>query len=168
MKLRLLQAISFTLCLVAPGASAAKPVQIVDFTLSDQHGATREYRFPKRKVTLMTLADWKGSEQLEPWIQRIHDRYGKRIDIDGVADMSAVPKPLRAMVQGAFGKKLTYSVMLDWAGPVVRQFPAKSGVANVYVIDRSGRIVAHRSGKVNDVEARALFTEIDRAIADAD
>lgn len=151
--------------LSVPCAHAAMPAKLSDFTLADQHGATRVYRFPKAKVTLMTLADWKGSEQLEPWIQRIHDRYGKRVDIDGVADMSAVPKPLRAMVQSAFQKKLTYSVMLDWTGPVVRQFPAKSGVANVYVIDRKGKIVAHRFGKVTDAEARELFAEVDRAMA---
>lgn len=145
---------------------AAEPEKIRDFELTDQHGAARAYRFPKDKVTVMTLADHKGSDQLEPWIQRVFDRYGKRIDIDGVADMSTVPKPLRGMIQNAFRKKLTYSVMLDWTGPVVRQFPARKGVANIYVIDRRGRIVAQLSGAVTDDAARSLFTEIDRAMGD--
>jgi len=146
---------------------AAPPVQLADFTLKDQHGATRAYHFPKARVTVMTLADWRGSEQLEPWIQRVFDRYGQRLDIDGVADLSMVPKPLQAMVQRAFKGKLTYSVMLDWTGPVVRQFPRKPAVANLYVIDRRGRIVAQHSGPVNDSAAAALFGVIDRTLAAA-
>ncbi len=163
MRLWLSALAAFGLC-SAPLVGAAEPENVRDFELTDQHGATRAYRFPKDKVTVMTLADHKGSDQLAAWIQRVFDRYGKRIDIDGVADMSTVPKPLRGMIQNAFKKKLTYSVMLDWTGPVVRQFPAKKGVANIYVIDRRGRIVSQLSGAVTDDAARSLFTEIDRAL----
>ena len=33
----------------------------------------------------MTVADRAGSEQLEPWIRSLYERYGSQIDIDGVA-----------------------------------------------------------------------------------
>lgn len=164
MKAPLLLFVAALLCACSP-ASASNLRKLGNFTLSDQHGTARTYRFPKQKVTLMTLADWRGSEQLEPWIQRVYDRYGKRIDIDGVADLSMVPKPLRGMVQRAFAGKLTYSVMLDWEGPTVRQFPTKAGVANIYVIDRAGRIVAHHTGPANDAAAAELFSTIDRTIS---
>ena len=42
----------------------------------------------------MTVADRIGSEQLEPWITNLYEHYGSQIDIDGVADVSMVPKPL--------------------------------------------------------------------------
>ena len=44
--------------------------KLSDFELTDQDAKTRSYRFPKAKVTVMTVADHKGSEQLAPWIQR--------------------------------------------------------------------------------------------------
>ena len=62
----------------------------------------------------------KGSNQLAPWIQALHDRYGQRIDIDGVADVSMIPNvPSLGMFREAFRKRLAYSVMLDWEGAVV-------------------------------------------------
>jgi hypothetical protein len=80
----------------------------------NRYAVTRSYRFPKAKVTAMTVADHKGAEQLKPWIQRLYERYRRRIDIDGVADVSVIPKPFRGMVRAAFGKRLACSVMLDW------------------------------------------------------
>ena len=121
-----------------------------DFELTDQNAVTRSYRFPKAKVTAMIVADRKGAEQLEPWIRKIYSRYEKRIDIDGVADVSMIPKPFRGMVSAAFRKRLAYSVMLDWGGSIVRRFGCEKGVANVYVIGRGGRIVKQVTGPVND------------------
>ncbi len=98
-------------------AAIAEPVEkLSDFELTDQDAKTRSYRFPKAKVTLMTVADHKGSDQLAPWIQALYDRYRKRIDIDGVADVSMIPELFHGMFREAFRKKLTYSVMLDWEG----------------------------------------------------
>ena len=93
-----------------------------------------------------------------------HDRYQKKIDIDGVADVSKIPKPLHAIFRAAFRKQLTYSVMLDWGGSVVKQFGYSKGVANLYVIDRTGRIMKQFSGPVSDAAERELTREIDRAI----
>ena len=149
-------------------AAVAAPVEkLTDFDLTDQDAKPRSYRFPKAKVTVMTVADHKGSDQLAPWIQRIYDRYEKRIDIDGIADVSMIPKPFHNMFREAFRKKLTRSVLLDWGGSVVKQFDYTKGVANIYVIDRGGRIVKHLSGPVSDAGIRELTTRIDSANAGA-
>ena len=58
-------------------ALAAPVEKLSDFELTDQDAKTRSYRFPKAKVTVMTVADHKGSDQLAPWIQALHDRYAK-------------------------------------------------------------------------------------------
>lgn len=152
------------LLLFATIAVSAPAEKLSDFELTDQDARPRSYRFPRSKVTVMTVADHKGSEQLAPWIQRIYDRYEKRIDIDGVADVSMIPKPFHNMFRAAFRKRLTRSVMLDWGGDVVKQFRYEKGVPNIYVIDRQGRIVARASGGVNDDAIRRLAREIDRAI----
>ena len=143
---------------------AAPPVKLTNFDLTDQDAKPRSYRFPKPKVTVMTVADHKGSEQLAPWIQRIYTRYEKRIDIDGVADVSMIPGPFQNMFREAFRKKLARSVLLDWGGAVVKQFDYQKGVANIYVIDQGGRIVKRIAGPVSDAGAQEVFREIDRVM----
>jgi hypothetical protein len=138
--------------------------KIGDFELTDQNAVTRSYRFPKAKVTVMTLAGRKGAEHLAPWIQKLYDRYEKRIDIDGIADVSMIPKLFRSMVSEAFRKRLAYSVMLDWGGSIVSRFGYQKGVANIYLIDRDGWIVKQVTGPVNEDAERELFGEIDRII----
>ena len=145
-------------------ALAAPVVKITDFELTDQEAKPRSYRFPKAKTTVMTVADHKGSEQLAPWIQRIRDRYDQRLDIDGIADVSIIPKAFQGMFRRAFRKKLTYSVMLDWGGSVVKQFGYKKDVANVYFIDFDGRIVKQMTGPISDAGVQELFREIDRVV----
>ena len=143
---------------------ATPPQRLSDFELADQHSITRSYRFPKGKVTAMTIADRKGSEQLAPWIQSLYARYERRIDIDGIADVSAIPKIYRGIVFEVFRKKLTHSVMLDWGGSVVSRFGYERGVANIYIIDRSGRILKHVTGPLNDAAKQELFEALDHAI----
>lgn len=160
MRLALLALIAFH------AAALAAPVEkLTDFDLTDQDAKQRSYRFPKAKVTVMTVADHKGSDQLAPWIQRIYDRYGKRIDIDGIADVSMIPKPFHNIFREAFRKQLTRSVMLDWGGSVVKQFRYAKGLANIYVIDRKGHIVAHASGPVTDTSEVAISHGIEKAVA---
>ena len=160
------------LCLIAahcftPFAVASPVAKLGNFELTDQEANKRTYRFPKTKVTVMTIADQKGADQLAPWIQRVYDRFQNQIDIDGVADVSMIPKLFQPILREAFKKRLAYSVMLDWDGSVVKQFAYEKNVANIYVIDRGGRILKRLSGTVNNEALRALFRAIDAAIADA-
>ncbi len=153
-----------TLLALASAAFGTPDEKVPNFELSDQNEKTRAYRFPKAKVTFMTVADHKGSDQLAPWIQKIYDRYGNRIEIDGIADVSMIPKPFHGMFRAAFRKQLTRSVLLDWGGDVVNRFAYKKGVPNVYVIDRDGRIVARASGEASDGAIAELAKEIEGAM----
>ena len=148
-------------------AAASPPKQLSDFALSDQNSVFRRYGFPKQKVTVMTVADRTGSEQLEPWITNLYEHYGSQIDIDGVADVSMVPKPLHSVVRALFRKRLAHSVMLDWDGAVVKRLDYEHGVANIYVIDRCGTILKRITGPLNATLKRDLFRTIDSAIADS-
>jgi hypothetical protein len=114
----------------------------------------------------MTVADRPGSERLEPWIKNLYEHHGSQIDIDGVADVSMVPEPLRRVVRTLFRNRLTYSVMLDWDGSVVKRFDYETGVANIYVIDRRGAILKRITGPVSATLEQELFRTIDGAIGD--
>ena len=115
-----------------PFAVASPVAKLGNFELTDQEANKRTYRFPKTKVTVMTIADQKGADQLAPWIQRVYDRFQNQIDIDGVADVSMIPKLFQPILREAFKKRLAYSVMLDWDGSVVKQFAYEKNVANIY------------------------------------
>lgn len=149
----------------AAAASAEPAAQLPDFELRDQYDAAREYTFPRSKVAVITVADHKGSDQLEPWIAPVHERYGTRIDIDGIADVSIIARPFHGIFRSAFKDRLTRSVMLDWEGEIVRQFDSRRSVANVYVIDRQGRVRARFWGPASPTRLRELFREIDRALS---
>jgi hypothetical protein len=155
----------FVIMLMLCGSAFAAPVDKLDaFELTDQDGKVRRYQFPRSKVTVMTVAGRRGYEQLAPWIRQIYGRYKKRIDIEGIADVSMIARPFRGIFRTAFKRQLTYSVMLDWEGSVVRQFDYKRGVANVYVIDRRGRILKQLTGPVRDSAMRELTRVVDRAL----
>ena len=145
-------------------ASSPQPEKLSNFELADQHETVRSYRFPKAKVTVMTIADHKGSDQLPPWIQALRDRYRDLIDIDGVADVSMIPKLFHSTFRRAFRKRIAHSVMLDWGGSVVNQFGHQKEVANIYVIDRGGRIVKRLKGPIRESARRALFEAVDGAL----
>jgi hypothetical protein len=105
----------------------------------------------------MTVAARAGSEQLEPRIRSLYERYGSQIDIDGVADVSMVPKPLHGVVRARFRSRLTHSVMLDWDGSVVKRLQSEPGVANISVIDRGGSILKRITGPANATSGRSSF-----------
>lgn len=133
-----------------------------DFELKDQHEITRRYFFPKTNLSFVVVADQKGSEQLPKWIQPVHDRFATCIDIDGVADMSPVPAPLRSVVRRAFLKQSSYPVMLDWEGKVVKQFKPQPGVANVYIVGRNGVILESWSGPASGEQVKHLLAALKR------
>jgi glycosyltransferase involved in cell wall biosynthesis len=155
------------LILASPLLSGAQPgevVQLKSFTLADQHERTRDFSFPRTNASLIVVADWKGSEQLEAWIKPIHERYGSRIGIDGIADVSAVPAGLRGTVRRAFVKQLDYAVMLDWSGAVARQFLPQKNTANVFAISRNGRVLLRLTGKADAGKLATLHRVLEKEL----
>ncbi len=143
-------------CTARATPTNSEPV-LASFELRDQYDIAHKISFPATTVTVMTVADRKGSEQVDGWIAPLKKRYGGRIAIEGVADMSKVPGLLRSMVRERFKKRRTYPVMLDWDGPVARGFHYHKDEANVFVIDRDGRITGHFTGATNEAALSALF-----------
>jgi hypothetical protein len=134
------------------------------FTLNDQHQTAHHYQFPRSKISVLIFADYAGSAQLENWIRPLFERYRERIAIDGVADLSKVPKLLRGMVRTAFRDRLERSVMLDWSGTVSTEYDYQQGRANVFVIDHSGRILLKVIGAVSDTKLQRVQNAIDQQL----
>ncbi len=114
--------------------------RVEPFELKDQFEAKRGLEFPRGKVCVLVVADQKGAKGLEAWVRPLAERFGERVDFEGIADVSAAPPPLRGLVRNGFRKRYQRPVMLDWDGKVVRSFGYRKQVPNVYVIDREGRV----------------------------
>jgi hypothetical protein len=166
------QIVSLLLVSLATGVSAA-PNSEPSITptnapssieLRDQFDAPQTLSFPATNVTLLTIADKKGAEQVAGWITPLKQRFGKRIDIRGLADVSTVPRPLRSLVRTKFKNVHTYPVMMDWSGETVRAFTYVPEKANLLVLDRRGQILKRISGDANPKAVQELSTAIDCAL----
>jgi hypothetical protein len=136
--------------------------------LRDQFDAPQTLAFPTTNITLLTIADRTGSAQLAGWIAPVKQRFGKRIDIRGIADVSPVPRLLRSLVRKKFREIQTYPVMMDWTGDAVKAFTYVPDQANVLVLDGRGQILLRASGPATERAVQELCAAIDAALANRD
>ena len=134
------------------------------FTLKDQNDASYTIKFPRDKVTVLIFGDREGSEQIEGWTRPIYNQFGSRIDVYGIAELSAVPSLARGIVRRIIKSKTKYSVLLDWSGGVSKAYGYEKGKANVIVIDKKGNILAKRTGAANQSGLQALYQQINRGL----
>jgi hypothetical protein len=135
-----------------------------DFSLKDQFGNNLEYKFPREKVSILAFGDKDGSDQLEAWIRPLYDKYTDKVDIMGVAELSAVPAIARGIVRAMIKKKSKKAVMLDWEGKVSKDFKYEKKQANIVLIDKNGNIIAKQIGIADEAKLKTFYAEIDRLI----
>ncbi|MBC7543740.1 MAG: hypothetical protein H7338_13520 [Candidatus Sericytochromatia bacterium] len=123
-------------------------LQAPDFRLKDQNDKLLAYSFPKGKPSVLAFGDQKGSDQLDGWIKPLYARFTDQVDIDGVAELSAVPGFARGMVRGIMGSLVPKPIMLDWDASVSKAYGYKGGQAAILVINASGGIVWRGTGAV--------------------
>jgi hypothetical protein len=138
-------------------------LKVGSFELADQFGQLRTCEFaPGCAPLVLTIADRGGSEQVAGWIAAVKARYGGRIRIEGVADLSKVPVLLRPLVRSKFKSVSDYPVMLDWEGKVVRWFPVAGKEANIYVINDGGVVLEADHGAATEQRLKKLYDCLDQ------
>ena len=133
--------------------------------LRDQFNTWQKLSFPTTNITVLTIADGRGSEQIPGWVKPVKQRFDGRVDIRGIADMSDVPGPLRGLVQTQFRVVQHYPVMLDWTGNAVNAFDYTPGKADILVLGCHGKILYRRGGKANEQAIQELCGVIERALS---
>lgn len=149
---------------VAP-ARAGAPERAADFELRDQFGESLAYRFPKERVSVLVFGDRKGSEQVEGWVRPVYERYTDRIDLHGVAVLTAVPSLFHGYARRQFRKQVKYPVLLDFKGDVSKGFGYEGDRANVFVVAPDGRIAHRAAGAATPGGLERLYAEVDRLLA---
>lgn len=153
--------LSMALVTVAGGLTNA-PARI---ELPDQYEQTRRLAFPNTNITVLTLADRKGSEQIPGWVEPVAKRFGKRVDVQGIADVSAVPRLLRGTVRAGFRRDIQHPVMLDWSGTTIQKFAPRADVTTVLVIDGSGKILRQFEGAATPKQIEELIAMIEKMLS---
>ena len=143
---------------------SSEPILLTEITLQDQHKDEYAIEFPTDHVVVFVLADRKGSDDVEPWVRALYERYEDTIQIEGVALVSAVPKPLRGIVRALFKNNVPKPIMLDWDGSTCDQFGYKNGAVETYVVDPEGEVILSKRGPCDDKKLTAVCAEIDAAI----
>jgi len=146
---------------IACGTPTNAPAVI---SLRDQFDVPQRLAFPTTNVFLFTIADKKGSEQIAGWVAPVKERFEAKVEICGIADVSAVPRPLRGLVRRKFRQAQTHPVMLDWTGDTVKAFGCVSDQVNVLVVDGEGRILMRVVGPASEEKLRALCSLLDQTL----
>lgn len=133
-----------------------------EFELKDQYNKSFSLKFPREKPTVLVFGDREGAKQIESWVRPLVEKYNERIDIQGVAELSAVPGIAQGVVRRIMKNQVKYSVMLDWSGGVSKSYGYQKGKANLFVIDKQGRIISKKVGAANQSELEQIYREINR------
>lgn len=133
--------------------------------LHDQYDAPQKLSFPSTNVTVLAIADRKGSGQVDGWMAALKPRYAKRIDIRGIAHAGGAPGFLRGKIRKKFQETRTYSVMIDWSGSTCEQLSYRKEMANILVLDRDGAILGRFSGLANGPNVTEACALLDKALS---
>ncbi len=136
--------------------------QSQSFTLADQYNRPRTIAFPTGKPLVLMLGDRGGSEQIEPWVRELYQRYGDSVEIQGIAILRGVPSPIRPIIRSQLRSRAPKSVLLDWGGAVADMYRCQSDVCNVIVLDRQGRISTIVRGGLSAERSLAVCQVLDR------
>ena len=142
-----------------PAAKAPAHIQ-----LDDQYNVLQRLSFPGTNITVLAIADRKGSEQVDGWIAMLKHHYAGRIDLRGLADVGGVPGFLQAKIRKRFQEARRYPVMMDWSGKVCRQFGYQPGLANMLIVDYDGRILGRFCGDAIEPNLKSFCTVLDKAL----
>jgi len=116
------------------------------FTLSDQNEKEHVVRLPLRRLTLFTVADKQGAQEVSGWVNPVHALYQERVDIVGIANVSAAPRWFRGQVRRYFRRTYPHPVLLDWEGKVIKSMKAEGQAVTVLVAAPDGTIIYRAGG----------------------
>jgi len=160
MKRFLLMVMIFILQISGARAENAVGEKASDFTLQDQYERTVSLKQYEGRVVVMIASDKEGSSQNAEWKKAIRTKYGDRIAVQGLADVSSVPFFLKGKIRSDF-KKDPENILLDWKGEAFRSYGLAKGASNVILIDKDGMIRHRSSGPASPEAVQELFRKIE-------
>lgn len=157
---------------IGAGSEATAVASMPEFELSDQFGRRVAGSELRHRLVLLIGGDRKGSDASQAWgaaaaehlaAQGASDR---SIRLVRVADLRAFPRVLEPVVVKKLRRDRDVGILLDWRGELAGHYEFQPGVANVLLIDESGRVAHSFHGGSPDAHSRkALLGAVDAALA---
>jgi len=128
---------------------------LIHFQLKDQFDHVWSHHDFYGHVTIIVGSDRKGSQYNDIWSFAIFDsliKYGLTDSVKflAVADIRGVPSPFKKLVKKKFPKEPHRWIIMDWEGQFAQAYHFIPSECNLILIDRSGRMLDHYSGKIID------------------
>jgi len=131
------------------------------FELPDQFGTNHSINFPQPGPLVLIIADRAGSEQIQPWVAALKMRCGGRLKMTGVANVGGAPGWVQGLIRRKFRKEYTYPILLDWSGKLPAALHCEKDVANVFLLDAAGCVLATERGECGEVALQHLTQTAD-------
>lgn len=155
--LRTFMVAAFLLLTLTGGALAADSTnRVISFSLEDQFNHERSLQAPFTRPVLVTIADREGATQLEGWLTQLKKEFPTQLEYFAIADLRAVPRPLRGLVRRGFRKEYSHPVALDWEGSAAEQVSLVKDGATLLLLDHQGRELLVVSGQATGPELDKL------------
>ena len=137
-----------------------------EFTLQDQYDKTFSLGQFTGRIVVLVASDREGRVQNPAWKRNLKERYGDRITVRGVADVSSAPFFMKGTIREIMRKE-GESILMDWKGEVFKAYALKPKVSNIVLINGSGVIAFLHAGPADTDALQELVTAIDRALREA-
>jgi hypothetical protein len=151
-----------------PESAPAGPKQkCPDFALEDQHGRPFQIRFPRKQPVLLVIAGRRGTGAIAGWVQPVQSAFGDSVEIMGLADVHAVPAPVRPAVRMMIRKESAWPVFMDWSGKTVSALFTPGLETEVLVLKKTGEVELRLQGSISE-QSQARLLESLRACGAVD
>ncbi len=134
------------------------------FELRDQFKEPYSFTIPRERVTVLMFADRAASDHAEPWVNKLWDIYGERIDMEGVGVGRWIPFFTRPVIRMLVRKATDHPIMLDWNGNVAKEYRYERHKFILHIIEPGGRVVRTLSGPPTEENVDTVCKEIDRLL----
>lgn len=141
----------------ASATTDSPTIRLDNFELRDQHNRPHRVAFPQSDVSVLVVADEQGAKRLPPWFSALKERLGDSIAVRGIAELSLVPRFMRASVRQRLGKDYPGPVLLDWSGSVASLLGCSPGEANVFVLATNGVVRCRWRGDCDTTKLQSLL-----------
>ncbi len=131
------------------------------FRFSEHKGKVLVFSFIPDMDNRKTGAYWLAESR--KWMQELNQKFGERIEVFGLKEMTDLPMFLPKSVVRAKLRKEPFPYLIDWDGKVFKQFSVDK-VFTLMVIDANGNIVYRLSEPFNSDTFNAVCLEIEKLI----
>ena len=135
------------------------------FELPDQFGTNHAIHFPQPRPLVLIVADRKGSEQIDGWVAGLKPHCEGRLNLIGVANVGGAPDWVHGLIRKKFRNQYPYAVLLDWSGKLPASLHCQQDVANVFLLDSAGQVLATERGMCDAASLLNLTRSADLALS---